>query len=475
MSYHKSSTSSRMSVGGGGYGTTVSSFLGNSGGSYGAGAFGGSQYGGTAHGFGGAGAFGGSLSNAGGFGGAGACGGSLSGAGGFGGAGAFGGSLSGAGGFGGAGFGGNLNGGSFGGDGLLSGSEKETMQNLNDRLASYLNKVRALEEANADLESKIKAWYEKHNKDNKPDHDYSKYYKIIDDLKKQIQSATVDNSRVILQIDNARLAADDFKLKYENELYLRQNVEADINGLRKVLDDLTMTKSDLESQIESLTEELKYLKKNHEEEMKSYQGATGQLTVEMQAAPGNDLTKLLNDMRADYEQLAEKNRRDAEAQFNDASKALKQEISHGSEQVQSSKTEITDLKRSLQSLEIELQAALATKKSLESSLAETEGNYCVKLGQIQEKLISLEQQMCDVRNDMERQSMEYDQLLDIKTRLEKEIETYRRLLDGENSAIKSPSPVMHESTKSRKTKIIVEELVDGKVVSHKVNETEEKI
>lgn len=42
---------------------------------------------------------------------------------------------------------------------------------------------------------------------------------------------------------------------------------------------------------------------------------TGDVTVEMNAAPGVDLTKLLNDMRAQYEDLAEQNRREAEEQF----------------------------------------------------------------------------------------------------------------------------------------------------------------
>ncbi|XP_078501615.1 keratin, type I cytoskeletal 12-like [Lissotriton helveticus] len=315
-------------------------------------------------------------------------------------------------------------------EGLLDAGEKATMQNLNDRLANYLEKVKELEDANAELERKIKEWYESH-RSALVETDYSKYFKQIADLQAKILEAQVAKASIVLQIDNARLAAEDFKLKYETELMLCQSVETDINGLRRVLDELTLSKSDLESELESLTEELAALKKNHEEEMKAHQNdSQGDVSVEMHAAPGINLLALLTQTREQYERMAEENRRRAEEDFNQRSAELKQQISSGVEQVQSSKTEVSELRRSMQALEIEMQAQLAMKSTLEMDLAETEGTYCSQLAELQAKISIVEEQLVELREETERQSDEYNLLLDIKSRLEQEIATYQRLLEG---------------------------------------------
>jgi hypothetical protein len=70
-----------------------------------------------------------------------------------------------------------------GGGGHVMGNEKGAMQNLNDRLANYLETVRNLEQANGQLEMKIREALEKGGPDAR---DYSKYSPILDDLRKKV-------------------------------------------------------------------------------------------------------------------------------------------------------------------------------------------------------------------------------------------------------------------------------------------------
>ncbi|XP_015687802.1 keratin, type I cytoskeletal 20-like [Protobothrops mucrosquamatus] len=353
------------------------------------------------------------------------------------------------------------------------------MQNLNDRLAAYLEKVRSLETSNSVFEKQIREWYEKSSPITKQD--YSAYFKVIRELQDKITEAREDNTRIILQIDNSKLAADDFRVKYETELGLRLSVEYDITGLQGLIDDLTLVRTDLEQQIESLKEELAYLRKQHDEETARLRGQlSGNVSVEVDAAPGIDLAQMMENMRQQYEILAEKNRQEAKDRFDKLIEQLNEEVTTTTYQLETHRSEITDRRNTLQSLEIELRSQLSWKTERENALAEIEAHYRTILTQIQMAIGNIEAQLMQLRSDMEQQSMEYSILLDIKVKLEAEISTYRRLLEGEDwrmiaSDLETSKEAEKEKNKTLRIKTVVEEMVDGKVVSSHVDEREEKM
>ncbi|XP_029810151.1 keratin, type I cytoskeletal 18 [Suricata suricatta] len=341
--------------------------------------------------------------------------------------------------------------------------EKETMQDLNDRLASYLERVRSLEADNQRLEIKIREHLEKKGPQVR---DWGHYFKTIEELRAQIFANSVDNARIVLQIDNARLAADDFRVKYETELAMRQSVESDIHGLRKVIDDTNVTRLQLETEIEALKEELLFMKKNHEEEVKGLQNqiANSGLTVELDAPKSQDLSKIMADIRAQYDELAKKNQEELDKYWSQQIEESTTVVTSQTAEIGEAEATLTELRHTAQSLEINLESMRNLKASLENKLRETETRYALQIEQLNGILLHLESELSQTRTEGQRQAQEYEALLNVKVKLEAEIATYRRLLeDGEDFSLGDALDASNSLQTIQKT--TTRRIVDGKVVS----------
>ncbi|XP_056145733.1 keratin, type 1, gene c5 [Lampris incognitus] len=356
-------------------------------------------------------------------------------------------------------------------------SDKETMQGLNDRLANYLDKVRTLERSNAELELKIKQlMMEKVPKG----HDIEGMMAQAHAIGQEVRKKTLENARIMLEIDNAKLAADDFRVKWEAEATLCQSVERDCQALRRAKSDHDQIISTLRGDLDSLKEELYFLKKNHDEDKGSLKArlANEQVNVEVDAAQGPDLGAMMAELRVQYEGITRKNKEEAEAWYLKKLEGIQSEVKESNEALRSAQGELSERRRFLQALEVELESLRKQVAVLEGNLGETGHKYTVEMEHLQATLSQLEDELSQLRLDMQRNKTDYEQLLRIKQNLEMEIATYRRLLEGEEVVKESPPPPKKEpDVRTRKiVKVVTQTMVNGKVVdeSSEVEQIEER-
>ncbi|KAM7404273.1 hypothetical protein PAMP_011636 [Pampus punctatissimus] len=240
---------------------------------------------------------------------------------------------------------------------LAIGNEKIAMQHLNDRLASYMDQVRNLENANSALEIKIREATEK--KGPVEGRDYSKYNAIISELRGKILEMTKGNVHLAIALDNARLTSEDFRLKMEYETSMRLTVEADIARLKKLLDDTNVIRLHLESDFESLNEELITLKKNHETDLTELRAQISYgVNVDVDAPKGQDLVKIMEEIRTKYEKIALKNQEELKAWHENQMTTVQVQMTEQTTALKDTVNVLNETKRKFQALDIELQGEL---------------------------------------------------------------------------------------------------------------------
>ncbi|KAM4615800.1 keratin, type 1, gene c5 [Polymixia lowei] len=356
-------------------------------------------------------------------------------------------------------------------------SDKETMQGLNDRLANYLDKVRSLERSNAELEARIKQlMLERMPKG----HDIEGMMAQAHAIGQEVRKKTLENARIMLEIDNAKLAADDFRVKWEAEATLCQSIERDCQALRRAKSDHDQIIATLRGDLDSLKEELYFLKKNHDEEMGSMKSRVDneQVNVEVDAAQGPDLGVIIAELRVQYEGIARKNKEEAETWYLKKLDAVQSAVKESNEALRCAQGELHERRRFLQALEVELDNLRKQVSVLEGNLGETGHKYAMEMDSLQASLTQLEDELSQLRLDMQRNKTDYEQLLRIKQNLEMEIATYRRLLEGEEVVKEiAPPPKKEPEVRTRKiVKVVTQTMINGKVVdeSSEVEQIEER-
>ncbi|KAK2081833.1 hypothetical protein P7K49_039842 [Saguinus oedipus] len=177
-------------------------------------------------------------------------------------------------------------------------TQEKQLQDLNDRFASFIERVHELEQQNKVMEVEL-------------------LEQEIHDRRLSAEDAT--NQKQALQGKHEGLEETLCNLQAccEEEVRSREDAEGRLMEASKGADEAVLTHVEPEKCIDSMIDEIAFLKKVHKEEIAELQAQIQyvRISVEMDVSTKPDLSAMLKDICAQYEKLASKNIQNAEEWF----------------------------------------------------------------------------------------------------------------------------------------------------------------
>uniref|UniRef100_A0ACB8EMB0 Keratin, type II cytoskeletal 75 n=1 Tax=Sphaerodactylus townsendi TaxID=933632 RepID=A0ACB8EMB0_9SAUR len=203
------------------------------------------------------------------------------------------------------------------------------------------------------------------------------------------------------------------------------------------VDAVYMNKVELEAKVDSLTDELSFLRALYDAELAQLhtQMSDTAVILSMDNNRDLDLDSIVAEVKAQYEDIANRSRAEAESWYQTKFEELQATAGKHGDALSNTKGEISELSRMIQRIRAEIENARNQCANVQTAITDAEDRGELAVRDAKAKLLELEDALQKAKEEMTRLLREYQELMNVKLTLDIEIATYRKLLEGEESRL----------------------------------------